>query len=248
VKVDFSHVKTVFKRYPKLYNLLKNTALSLIFFQNARGGRNNKIKYKKSLTEKIKFRINGSNNKIDILGYSSNLTVAVTGSNNIIKIMRGCNLKNLQIIISGNYAQIVLKENVSFLSSGQILHANDNTFLEIGEETTIVDGFFAVRENNSKLTIGKDCMISSHVLFLVSDGHPFYDKTTGKRLNNAKDIIVKDHVWIGANAKILKGAIIEDGSIVGIGSIVTKGFTEQNVIIAGIPGRVTKHGIRWERE
>ena len=41
--------------------------------------------------------------------------------------------------------------------------------------------------------------------------------------------------------------IIADNSIVGWGSIVTKEFNEPNVIIAGIPAKIVKRGINWDR-
>ena len=40
---------------------------------------------------------------------------------------------------------------------------------------------------------------------------------------------------------------IADNSIVGWGSIVTKEFNEPNVIIAGIPAKIVKRGINWDR-
>lgn len=40
---------------------------------------------------------------------------------------------------------------------------------------------------------------------------------------------------------------IGDNSIVGWGSIVTRRFDEPNVILAGIPAKVVKRGINWDR-
>ena len=44
-----------------------------------------------------------------------------------------------------------------------------------------------------------------------------------------------------------KNVKIADNSIVGWGSIVTKEFNEPNVIIAGIPAKIVKRGINWDR-
>ena len=54
--------------------------------------------------------------------------------------------------------------------------------------------------------------------------------------------------WIGKDVKIGKNVRIADNSIVGWGSIVTKRFEEPNVILAGIPAKVVKHGVNWDRK
>ena len=48
--------------------------------------------------------------------------------------------------------------------------------------------------------------------------------------------------------KIGKNVSIADNSIVGWGSIVTRRFDEPNVVIAGIPARIVKRGIDWDRK
>lgn len=44
-----------------------------------------------------------------------------------------------------------------------------------------------------------------------------------------------------------KNTKIPDDSIVGWGSIVTKVFHEPNIILAGIPAKIIKRGINWDR-
>ncbi|MCB6663487.1 hypothetical protein LI167_09075 [Phocaeicola dorei] len=55
------------------------------------------------------------------------------------------------------------------------------------------------------------------------------------------------YVWIGKDVKIGKNTKIPDDSIVGWGSIVTKVFHEPNIILAGIPAKIIKRGINWDR-
>lgn len=69
----------------------------------------------------------------------------------------------------------------------------------------------------------------------------------GEPINFAKCIEIGKHVWIGKDSKIGKNVKIADNSIVGWGSIVTKEFNEPNVIIAGIPAKIVKRGINWDR-
>ena len=69
----------------------------------------------------------------------------------------------------------------------------------------------------------------------------------GNPLNHAESIEIGRHVWVGKDVKIGKNVRIADNSIVGWGSIVTRRFDEPNVILAGIPAKVVKRGINWDR-
>lgn len=82
--------------------------------------------------------------------------------------------------------------------------------------------------------IGNNVRVGANVLIMDGDAHQ-NDPRSGK--NSA--IIIEDNVWIGADARILKGVTIERNSIIGIGSIVTKSIPA-NVIAAGNPCRVIR--------
>jgi acetyltransferase-like isoleucine patch superfamily enzyme len=70
---------------------------------------------------------------------------------------------------------------------------------------------------------------------------------TKQRINSAKDIQIGDHVWLGADAKIMKGSMIEDNAIIATGAIITN-HVESNSIYAGVPARKVKEDIFWKRE
>ncbi|MGD0821855.1 MAG: acyltransferase [Desulfomonilia bacterium] len=61
----------------------------------------------------------------------------------------------------------------------------------------------------------------------------------------AKEIIIKDHCWVGHNVTILKGVTIGEGSIVGAHSVVTKDV-EAHTMVAGVPARKIKDNVIWE--
>ena len=88
-------------------------------------------------------------------------------------------------------------------------------------------------------------MFSRNINLLTSDGHSILKDN--KRINLAKDIIIKDGIWVADNVTILKGTVISNGSIVGTNSLVNKEFKEENILIAGIPSKVVKRGVRWEK-
>ena len=61
------------------------------------------------------------------------------------------------------------------------------------------------------------------------------------------DICIGDHVWIGYGSKILKNSVVSNDSIIGTCSLINKKFYQSNIIIAGIPGRIVKEHVNWDR-
>jgi len=103
-------------------------------------------------------------------------------------------------------------------------------------------------EENLKVFIGNNCMFGTRVLLRPSDGHIIYDINTGELLNKGEDIIIGNHVWSGVNSVFLKGAKVSDNSVVGANTLVNKKFNEENVILAGVPARIVKHSVNWDRK
>ena len=58
-------------------------------------------------------------------------------------------------------------------------------------------------------------------------------------LENDKDVLIDDGVWIGCNVTILKGVHINKGAIIAAGSIVTKSVPHY-AIVGGNPAKVIK--------
>lgn len=99
---------------------------------------------------------------------------------------------------------------------------------------------------NADVHIGSDCMLSDNICIWNWDGHTILDKY-GNCINPAEDIFIGDHVWIGMNASVSKGARIPSNSVVGQKSLVTHSFNEEGVILAGIPAKVVRKEISWDR-
>ena len=122
---------------------------------------------------------------------------------------------------------------------------NDATFV-IGDQTTAV-ALQASLHEPQQLRIGEGCQISADIYITVSDTHPIIDLTTGERINEAGDVIIGDHVWLGFKSTVLKGCRIGSGSTVGTCGVVT-GDLPENCVAVGNPARVVRENVTWARE
>jgi acetyltransferase-like isoleucine patch superfamily enzyme len=185
----------------------------------------------------------------------------VVGRNNVLNIGNRACLNKVIIKIQGSNNKIYIGDNTFIGKNTRLYIFGNNLELYIGKNCTINhDDELLVQEDNSKIYIGDDCMLSHHINLRTSDAHPIYDAVTGKRSNPAADIRIGNHVWIGANVIVQKGVSIGDGCVIGTYSVVNRkisnpsmanGETDSlpvNSCIAGIPAKVVKQNIRWERE
>ena len=105
--------------------------------------------------------------------------------------------------------------------------------VELLKQAEFETGFFTMNTNSTliaakKITIGEDVMISRGVTIYDSDFHPI--EKNGENINSEKEIWIGNHVWIGANATILKGVEIGEGSIVSAETLVTNRVGNQIII------------------
>ncbi|MBN2779205.1 MAG: acyltransferase [Bacteroidales bacterium] len=198
------------------------------------------------IKQKWKLPILGKNNKIINKGVLLNVKYDIVGNNNLIEIGERAVLSDMKIFIRGNNHKLTIKEDCRY-KGGIVWFEDNNCQITIGRNTGIVSAHLAVTEPNRKITIGEDCMFSTNIEFRTGDSHSIIDMETKKRINASQDITVEDHVWIGANSIILKGAHIENNSIIGTNSLVTKRIPSHS-IAAGIPAKVIKNNIDWLRE
>lgn len=184
-----------------------------------------------------------NNNEIVAPKNLSNCKVQFHGKNNKLIIHKQKNLANLNFEFLGNDSIIEISEDVSI--KGQLRIGHQSTII-IGENSTSTNPVYFTCAENTRIEIGKDCMFATNNQIRTDDAHPIYSSITGERINISKDIIIGNHVWIGYGATILSGAKVDDGSIIGMGSIV-KGVFPNNCVIAGIPAKILKRDVFWER-
>jgi len=113
-----------------------------------------------------------------------------------------------------------------------------------GAELMIGDGTYIAFDTSlfveKSVEIGRNCAISWDVEFMDTDFHRM--SVSDNEVKRAA-IVLNDHVWIGAGARILKNVELGGNSVVAASSVVTKPFPG-NSIIAGNPAKLvgTKEG------
>lgn len=170
-----------------------------------------------------------------------------SGGGGIQKTLSVC-LKDCTIIVNGKNSDVVFGRNC-MLSGAHIYIKGDNCHLIFGDNVHInaskhQQTHINVFGDDKKVTIGNNCLISNNVEIHTTDYHKIYDKS-GKRINDDKDIIIGNSVWIGLGVTILKGSIISDGCIIGAKAMISGKMNQKNAIIVGSPAKVIREDVYW---
>ncbi|WP_271409499.1 acyltransferase [Pseudomonas sp. Q1-7] len=174
------------------------------------------------------------------------ITVKLGGRNNRLIVGEGVQLTHCEIRLDGQDNLIEIGPRVRFSSGKIYLRNTSGQHIRIGEDTT-VEGAYLLVDEASSIDIGRDCMLSTDILIRTGDKHSILDAQTGQRLNPSRDVCIGDRVWIGRDVQVLKGTVLHPESVVGACSVVSRAFDEGNCVVAGVPARVVKQGIRWDR-
>lgn len=158
----------------------------------------------------------------------------------------GCDVRlfDCTIILRGTNPHLVIGADTR-LRGVRIVVEDRGSRLRIGPSTSMTGAVLQAKEGGL-VEIGADCMIGSGVEVNNSDSHSLLDAASGERLNPARDVILGDHVWLGAGAWISKGARIGAGTVVAARSRVV-GELPPGVLAAGSPAAVKRTGITWDR-
>lgn len=180
--------------------------------------------------------------------------VKVQASKGQIKIL---NPRRFAVILGGGSPGMQHFDSVIFLASGSnlmidgsaIFGQGTNLRCDEGASIHIGDRFYCncncyFRSNNS-ISFGEDCALGWNVQINTTDGHPVYHH--GKLSEMSKPVSIGRHVWITSNVIVSKGATVADGCIVAQGAVVNKSFTEQNVLLGGVPARQVADNVEWKK-
>lgn len=145
--------------------------------------------------------------------------------------------RNSRLRCLGSKSQIQLGQNVT-LDQGVDVRTHWTGQIVVGDRTYI--GPYTCLSGDS-ITIGQDCLISSHV-GIYANNHCFEDVQTPIRTqgNSYKGIVIEDDCWLGTGVKILDGVTLGRGSVIAAGAVVTK-TVPPYAVMAGVPARLLRY-------
>ncbi|NMY51565.1 acyltransferase [Pseudomonas sp. WS 5011] len=175
------------------------------------------------------------------------VTIKLGGRNNRLIIGDGVEISHCEIRIDGENNLVEIGARTRFSSGKIYLRHTSGQHICIGVDTT-VEGAYLLIDEAASIDIGNDCMLSTDILIRTGDKHSIIDVESGKRINPSRDVFIADRVWIGRDVQILKGTVLHQETVVGACSLVSKAFDEGNCVIAGVPAKIVKRGVRWDRQ
>jgi acetyltransferase-like isoleucine patch superfamily enzyme len=143
----------------------------------------------------------------------------------IIKGVPKINIIQTAKIIIGN--KVVLNSqndnyHLNMHSRVKLMADRENAVIEIGANTRIHGSCIHAYK---KISIGRNCLIAANCQIFDGNGHDLSFPDVENRIHtigDAREIVIEDNVWIGANCIILPGVRIGFGSVISAGSIVHK--------------------------
>lgn len=191
------------------------------------------------------------------------LPILISYSTKLLHLRKGCIVldktiqrKAFSIVLGFNGTEVIpSKKSIICLKQGNIIfkgncHIAEGCVIDIdGGVLTLGRGFSANRNFwiscNKAISFGDDAMLGWNTKFFDATGHKVY--RNGIEKDSYKPIIIGNHVWIGSESHIQKGAVIPDNSIVAYGSVVTKRFDCPNSIYGGSTANLIQKDINWEK-
>lgn len=174
------------------------------------------------------------------------VSILFVGKNNRLVVHPKAKLRKLTVRFDCDNATLTIGANTHDRSLMLGLRLGQDSSIRLGHEVSSTDTVVMSAVEGASITVGHDTMFASACQVRTDDGHPIFDVHTGKRINEARDVNIGSHVWLGRESVLLSGATVGDGSVVGYRSIVTKRIPN-NVVAAGTPAKVIRKDIAWER-
>ena len=188
----------------------------------------------------------GQRNKLVIQGQLHQVAFDIIGDDNFIEVEEGALLSNVKIYMRGHHHHLKIGKKVK-VAGGSFWFEDEHCEIILGDNTTVESAHMAATEPGKKILIGEDCMLATHIEIRTGDSHSIIDVSTDKRLNPPGDVVLENHVWVGANVVILKNVKVGKNSIIATNSVVTKNILPSTVS-AGQPAKTIKTGVSWLRE
>lgn len=109
--------------------------------------------------------------------------------------------------------------------------------VEIGDGVSLNANVYINACIGGRIVIGNDVLIAPNVVLRSSDhATDDVDLPIKQQGHVAREIIVEDDVWLGANVTVVGGVRIGRGAVVGAGAVVTRDVPPY-MIVGGVPAR-----------
>ena len=152
----------------------------------------------------------------------------------VIRGGRGlCLGRNVELML---YGDLEIGEDV-ILSDGCALQVGPRGRLVLGDRVFV--GRNSVLAAHDLIEIGSNTLIAEHCSLRDQNHHLIPEERLHEVTAMCEPVRVAPNVWIGAGARVLKGAKIGEGAIIAANAVVT-GVIPDRVIAGGIPARVLR--------
>ena len=167
-----------------------------------------------------------------------------------IECLGRVHVSGIPTLIFKENGRLIIGDNVSLKSNQESYHLHmyapvkimadrRDAIIEIGENTRINGSCI---HSYKKISIGRNCLIAANCQIFDGSGHDLSFPDVANRINStgdAKEIVIEDNVWIGANSIILPGTRIGYGSVIAAGSVVASNIPPM-CVAGGNPAVVLK--------
>lgn len=160
------------------------------------------------------------------------------------KFVFGCTGKDWAHRWNGSTLQMRPNSTLEVRGKHTIYYRN---YVEINEGATLKIGDGGYFNHDVTLQCASEITIGDHVFVAPFVNIQDYDEhiICKDGYEPSKPIHIKDHVWIGKNATILKGVTIGEHSIVAAGAVVTKDVPPHS-LVGGVPAKIIQTDVDWK--
>ena len=176
------------------------------------------------------------------------LTININGNNNVVRIEMPLRFDECKLALVGDNNSFSIGASNKSRILRAFFYVADSCAIEIGRNCYINNNvsFIAKEKAGTKIVVGNDCVIAAECLLRCGDGHTLINEYNGNPLNEPDDIVLENHVWVGARCVLMRNTYVAKNSVIGTMSMVNSKFDIPNVLIGGVPAKIIKSGISWD--
>lgn len=177
---------------------------------------------------------------------AAHIMIRFRGSNNRLVIAPGAKIGKFRMEFDCDNGEVTIGTNDKVGALSVYGRVGQDSRIIIGDNVSTTAPCLMSAVEGTSIEIGNDVMIASENEIKTDDAHPIFDVNTGQRVNVSSSVRIGSHVWLGKRAAVLGGSTIGDGSVIGYAALV-KGVVPNNSVAAGVPAKVIRRDIAWER-